>query len=168
MKGFLVTFGYGFISYLFLTMGSGKIFYFWSIEEIFLGFLIAIVVGFIAKGLSKEKKFTKILNPKRWLLFLVYIIGPFFFAMVKANLDVAYRILTKKINPGIVKISPDFKTDAGAVMLANSITLTPGTLSLEIDDKNEIYVHWINVTKKEPSIEDICGNFADWVKKITE
>ncbi|PNX47524.1 MAG: cation:proton antiporter, partial [Thermoplasmata archaeon M11B2D] len=90
------------------------------------------------------------------------------------NLDVAYRVITGRINPGIVKIHPDLKTDLGITMLANSITLTPGTLTVDIDEEtNDLYVHWINVDKK--ALENkpveckyICGNFPKWVRRIAE
>ena len=114
------------------------------------------------------------LNPVRWFAFLAYAIVPFFFSMAKANVDVAYRVITGKINPGIVRISPDLKTDLGITMLANSITLTPGTLSVDIDeDKNDLYVHWINVkkealTKKPVDCKYVCGNFPKWVRRVAE
>ena len=94
--------------------------------------------------------------------------------MAKANFDVAYRVITGKINPGIVKISPDLKTDLGITMLANSITLTPGTLSVDIDeDRNDLYIHWINVKKEAISKTPIdckwvCAKFDKWVRRIAE
>jgi multicomponent Na+:H+ antiporter subunit E len=107
-------------------------------------------------------------------MFIVYVIGPFFYGMAKANFDVAYRVITGRINPGIVKISPGLRSDLGTTMLANSITLTPGTLSVDVDeDKNDLYIHWINVEKKaikeKPvECEKVCGSFAKWVRRITE
>lgn len=68
--------------------------------------------------------------------------------MAKANFDVAYRVITGKINPGIVKMSPGLKTDTALTFLANSITLTPGTLSVDTDDEKNLYVHWINVDEE--------------------
>jgi multicomponent Na+:H+ antiporter subunit E len=114
------------------------------------------------------------INPVRWLTFIVYVFVPFFIGMAKANIDVAYRVITGKINPGIVKISPDLKTDLGITMLANSITLTPGTLTVDIDeDKNDLYIHWINVNEralkgKSVDCNYICGNFNKWVRRIAE
>jgi multicomponent Na+:H+ antiporter subunit E len=109
------------------------------------------------------------LNPIRWVYFVVYLIGPFFFYMAKANIDVAYRVVTGRIKPGIVRIKTGLKTDLGVAMLANSITLTPGTLSVEVDEKtNDLYVHWINVKDKEPKAEEVCGSMIKWVKRIAE
>jgi len=66
--------------------------------------------------------------------------------MAKANLDVAFRVITLKIRPGIVRVKSGMTTDLGTLMLANSITLTPGTLTVDIDEStNDLFVHMINV-----------------------
>lgn len=162
-----------FLTYLLLTTGSGDILNLWSLEEIILGIIFSIIVGFISRKIFIKKSF-RMLNPFRWFTFIIYIIGPFFIEMAKANIDVAYRVITGKINPGIVKISPEIKTDLGITLLANSITLTPGTLCVDIDeDTNDLYIHWINVKKealeKKPvDSKYICGNFPKWVRRIAE
>ncbi len=172
MLAFVVTTILCFITYLLLTTGSGNIVY-WSIEEILIGAILSVIVGFVARKVFIKESF-RMLNPIRWIIFIVYLIGPFFFAMAKANLDVAYRVITGRINPGIVRISPDLKTDLGITMLANSITLTPGTLSVDIDeDKNDLYVHWINVkektlAKKPVDYKHVCGKFPNWIRRIAE
>ena len=117
------------------------------------------------------KKSLRMLNPLRWFIWLIYLF-PFFFAMAVANIDVAYRVLTGRINPGIVKISPGLKNDMSLTILANSITLTPGTLSVDVDEKtNDLYVHWINVQpdvlKEMPrDYHPICNSFPDWARRI--
>jgi len=172
MIAFIITTIICFITYLFLTTGSGTI-GLWSIEEILLGLILSLITGFVTRNVF-VKKDLRMLNPVRWIIFVWYIIGPFFVGMAKANFDVAYRVITGKINPGIVKISPDLKTDLGITLLANSITLTPGTLSVDIDEeKNDLYIHWINVKEdvlKGDSVDCkyICGNFDKWVRRITE
>ncbi|MFH1063737.1 MAG: Na+/H+ antiporter subunit E [Candidatus Woesearchaeota archaeon] len=111
----------------------------------------------------------RFLNPLRWLYLVVYLFGPFLFYMAKANIDVAYRVITGRINPGIVKIKTGLVTDIGITMLANSITLTPGTLTVDIDPKtNDLYIHWINVKRDDPSPEDVCGSMLKWVRRIVE
>ena len=172
MIAFIITTILCFITYLLLTTGSGTI-GLWSIEEILLGLILSLIAGFITRNVF-VKKDLRMLNPIRWFIFVGYVIGPFFVGMAKANFDVAYRVITGKINPGIVKISPDLKTDLGVTLLANSITLTPGTLSVDIDEeKNELYIHWINVkedTLKGDSVDCryICGNFDKWIRRIAE
>lgn len=173
MLAFIVTSLVCFITYLLLTTGSGSIVGLWSIEEILLGLLLSLFSGFISQNIFIKDNY-RMINPKRWLFFIIYLFGPFFIGMAKANLDVAYRVITGKINPGIVKISSGLKTDLGVTMLANSITLTPGTLSVDIDeDTNDLYIHWINVKeealKKKPvDCSYICGSFPKWIRRITE
>lgn len=177
MIAFIVTAVICFITYLLLTTGSAtntsSILWLWSIEEVLFGFIFSVIVGFIARTIF-IKKSLRMLNPVRWLLFVGYVIGPFFYGMAKSNIDVAYRVITGNINPGIVKISPELKTDLGTTMLANSITLTPGTLTVDIDEKtSDLYIHWINVkkealTKNPVDCKYICGSFPTWIRRIAE
>lgn len=62
--------------------------------------------------------------------------------IVKANLDVARRILspTLPISPTVIRLKASQKSDLGRVIYANSITLTPGTVSIDIDGEH-IEVH---------------------------
>ncbi|MHC2995112.1 MAG: Na+/H+ antiporter subunit E [Candidatus Atribacteria bacterium] len=169
MIDFIVTFLLSMVIYLFLTAGSGEIAGLWSIFEVIAGIILSVIVAFIARKVLFQKRSYRILNPLRWVIFLIYFIGPFFWAMAKANIDVAYRVITGRINPGIVKISPGLKTDLGITLLADSITLTPGTLSVDIDEKNnDLYVHWINVTTLKPTTHHICANFPQWIRRIAE
>jgi len=173
MIAFIVTTIFCFIIYLLLTTGSGTDVWIWSYEELLFGVILSAISGFVARTIFMKKSL-RMLNPVRWIMFLVYVIGPLFVGMAKANFDVAYRVITGKINPGIVKISPDLKTDLGITMLANSITLTPGTLTVDIDeDKNDLYIHWINVKKealeKKPvDCKYICCKFDKWIRRIAE
>ena len=63
-------------------------------------------------------------------------------AIVRSNLDVARRILHPRlpVSPRIVRVKASQRTDLGKVVFANSITLTPGTLTLEVEGE-EIEVH---------------------------
>jgi len=162
-----------FLAWLFMTMGSGNLLYLWDLKEIYAGIFFSVVTGVVAGRFVKGKDW-RMLNPARWFLFAAYLIGPFFIAMAKANFDVAYRVITGKIRPGIVRIRPNLKTDLGITMLANSITLTPGTLSVDVDENSgDLFVHWINVKNgaEEKDICDyklVCGKFPDWIRRIAE
>jgi len=166
---FLITAVVAYIVYLLLTTGSGTV-ALWSREELIVGAVFAVAVGAILRNRFIGKDL-RMLNPRRWLTFLVYLF-PFFFAMAKANIDVAYRVITGRINPAIVKINPNLKNDMSVTLLATSITLTPGTLSVDVDQKtNELYVHWINVDPKvlkdmPRDYHRICNGFPDWARRI--
>ncbi len=108
------------------------------------------------------------LNPKS-LIFSIAYLFVFIFELIKSNLDVAYRVISPKlpINPGIVKVKTCLNSEMGRMILANSITLTPGTLSVDIKDEF-IYVHWIDVTNKDLDVatEAIVNKFEKLLKEI--
>lgn len=166
---FIISAAVAYIAYLLLTIGTGTAFL-WSGTELIVGAVFAVMVGALVRN-RYIKKSRRMLNPKRWFTFIIYLF-PFFFAMAQANVDVAYRVITGRINPSIVKINPNLKNDMSLTILANSITLTPGTLSVDVDEKtNELYVHWINVDpevlKDMPrDYHPICNSFPDWARRI--
>lgn len=68
----------------------------------------------------------------------------FLWELTRANLKVAFDILTPRhrMKPGVIAIPLDVRTDAEITLLANLITLTPGTLSLDVStDRKVLYVH---------------------------
>ncbi len=81
-------------------------------------------------------------------------------------------MLLMDINPpGIVKIKTDLRSDTGVAILANSITLTPGTLTLDVSKKLDgtyVYVHWIDVEtlNRERAGKRIKGDIEEWLKKV--
>ena len=168
---FLITTVVAYVVYLLLTIGSGTV-ALWSNEELIIGAVLAVVVGALLRNRFIGKDL-RMVNPRRWFTFIAYLF-PFLFAMAKANVDVAYRVITGRINPAIVKINPNLKNDLSVTILANSITLTPGTLSVDVDQKtNDLYVHWINVDpevlKDMPrDYHPVCQSFPDWARRIAE
>ncbi len=78
---------------------------------------------------------------------LLRYLGYFFVALVGANLDMARRVLSPSlpIRPALVEIKTGLSSSLGRMLLANSITLTPGTLSVDIED-DRILVHWVDCT----------------------
>ena len=169
------TFG-SFIVYLLLVAGSGDgdtfLGQLFSVEEIAVGIVLSLITGGLTRLIVGKGRNLTMVNPVKWVMFLIYTVGPFFFAMAKANIDVAYRVITRRIRPGIVRIPSGCKTDLGRTVLANSITLTPGTLTVDIDDhKGDLFVHWINVKEtrsREEKVRNVCGSFPDWARRLTE
>ena len=129
----------------------------------------AIVAVLFHEILPKEHHI--FISPIRIFWLLVYL-PVFFYYVMKANLDVVYRALHPKmpINPGIVKIKTNLKTESGITSLANSITLTPGTLTVDLTDDGFLYIHWINVKSDdvEQATKFIAQRFEWFLKKIFE
>lgn len=105
----------------------------------------------------------------RKLVYLIAYIPVFFWEMIKANFDVAYRVLHPRmpIKPGIVLIKTKLGSDSGKLALANSITLTPGTLTMDVRG-DSLLIHWINVKteKTEEATEIIGGRFERFLRRI--
>lgn len=133
-----------------------------ALEELIIGIVIAAFLSlFTYKSFTQIKSDNNIL--KRTAALITYI-PIFIIEMVKANIDVARRVINPNlpINPGIVKINTNLQSEYAKLFLANSITLTPGTLTMDVEDEN-LYIHWIDVTSsnKEKQKEQIAGKFED-------
>ncbi len=85
------------------------------------------------------------LSPKALIAALMFIIV-FIIELIKGAFDVAGRVVSPSlpINPGIVKVRTKLKSDIGRIALANAITLTPGTMTVETQDEF-LYIHWIDI-----------------------
>ncbi|MBS0011498.1 MAG: Na+/H+ antiporter subunit E [Bacteroidales bacterium] len=113
---------------------------------------------------------SKMINPARWFWMIIYIIY-FIWQCVKANFDVAYRVLhpAMPIKPGIVRVELKLQGSLARTILANSITMTPGTIAVDIIG-DVMYVHWIYVrsTDHDDYAYIISGKFERILKKIFE
>ena len=154
-----------FLMYLLLVWSGGGI----PLIEILIALGVASVVMVAFRTWNRERavRFGR-LDPKRVVDFLHYLFGPFAVGLAKANIDVAKRVITGEIRPGIVKINPGLRTDIARTLLADSITLTPGTLTVDVDDDGTFFIHWIYVEDEDPSEEQLYGSFGDWARRLAE
>jgi len=143
----------------------------WSLrwQELLVGVFIALVAQLMLGDIFPVGA-VKIFNPVRFFWLVVYAIV-FIGYVIKANFDVAYRVLNvyMPIKPGIVKVRTRLKTDMARTFLANSITLTPGTLSIDIVE-DHLYVHWINIVSEDQEKETaiIVRRFENLLERIFE
>ena len=151
-----------FIIWMFLTSSFDP-------QELVMGVIFSLIVGALTYEVFTEKGLAN-LNPRRIAYFVAYI--PYFiWAMIMANLDVAYRVLHPKrpINPGIVECKTMLTNNTGKLLLANSITLTPGTITLDVKG-DRYFIHWIDVKDEsvEGASEGITKPFEKFLKVIFE
>ena len=140
-------------------------------QHLLVGLFVSGLVAYITGDMFVQRPHL-FKHLERYLWFFYYI-PIFLWEMTKANIDVAYRVSHPKlpINPGIVKVRTTLKSDTGLTFLANSITLTPGTLSVDIDkEEGTLYVHWIDVKDKDVAgaTEKIVKRFENILKRIFE
>ena len=117
------------------------------VDELIVGALVALIVTIIITKYVNYQVDYKL--PYRLIVFVFVYIPLFIWKLVLANIDVARRVLSPKIplNPGFVKVPTDLEGDFAKLTLANSITLTPGTLSIDVENEH-VYVHTVDVKGK--------------------
>jgi multicomponent Na+:H+ antiporter subunit E len=102
------------------------------------------------------------LSPSAILPFITYL-GIFFAALIRANLDMARRVLSPSLplRPGVVEVKTALKSSLGRLILANSITLTPGTLTVDLQG-DSIFIHWVDIppgSDIESATRDVTNKF---------
>ena len=139
-------------------------------QEVVAGVVVAAVVALVMREVGVGP-YGRWLDPRRYFWGAAYMVV-FVYYVMKANVDVAYRVLhpAMPIHPGIVKVKTKLKSPEARTALANSITLTPGTLTVDITDDGYLYIHWINVraTGIQEATEQILGRFEWFIAKILE
>src|SRR5690606_22032009 len=93
----------------------------------------------------------------------------FLYEMIRANLQVAFDVLTPRffMTPGIVKYPMNARTDAEINLLSTIISLTPGTLILDVsEDRKVLYIHVMYLKDKEEFIQQIKNGFERRILEI--
>ena len=123
-----------------------------SYVNLFMGFVISFFVLWIISMDSPDR---------RYFTIAFKIIGFFFYflyEMLKANFQVAYEVMTSNLHmkPGIIRMELEARTDLEITLLASLISLTPGTLVLDVsDDKSVMYIHGMYLEDRAKFIESI-------------
>jgi multicomponent Na+:H+ antiporter subunit E len=130
-------------------------------------FLVGFTLGYLALWLVRDVTGPSIYfdKPRQ----IVRFAGLFLWELVRANLRVAYEVVTPKLRmrPGIVAIPLDLTSDAAITLLANLITLTPGALSLDVSpDRTVLYVHTMYMHDAEAFRQEIKEGFERRVKEL--
>ena len=114
-----------------------------NFSEIFVGFFVVVFTVWLSSShlsFLDDIKFN-------WAtpLFLLRYLGVFLLALLHANIDMARRVLSPSlpINPAMVEVETQLKSPLGKLILANSITLTPGTLTVDVVGER-LLVHWVD------------------------
>ena len=126
-----------------------------SVQDLAAGAVVSLAVALFSARFFVHENAGWFFNPLKFFSCLFFWLGTFVVEMIKANVDMAKRCFggCKNINPGIVKIPVDMQSEYGKAALANAITLTPGTMTLDIvdeDGKLYYYIHWIDVQETDP------------------
>ena len=136
------------------------------LQELIMAVIVSLTVAALTyKHLPNAS--LKYFHPKRLGYLFVYVLV-FIRELIKANLNMARIVLSPNlpIKPGIVKIKTDLKSDFARLLLGNSITLTPGTMTMEVNG-DTLYIHWVEICDDLKEAGDIIkGSFEKWLKGV--
>ena len=131
--------------------------------------MVGVSAAFIIALLFRDgiAIFSDLRPTPRALGFTVFYLFFFFKELVKSNLSVAAIVLSPAlpVSPGIVKVRTKLKSRMGRMLLVNSITLTPGTLTVELDGE-WLYIHCVTVDSAdiETATANIVGGFEHYLE----
>jgi multicomponent Na+:H+ antiporter subunit E len=94
----------------------------------------------------------------------------FFWELIVSNLRIAWDVLrpVKYLSPGVIAVPLDLETDVEITLLSNLITLTPGTIGLDVsDDKRTLYIHAMHLRDGERVRRSIKEGFERRIWEIT-
>jgi len=138
-----------------------------ALPELITGIIVSFAVTMITAKVMNCCGLD-ILLPNKLFYILKYVVV-FVMALLKANFDVARRVVSPSlpINPGIVEFETKLDNEFAKMVLANSITLTPGTLTVDLIG-NRYFIHWIDVETEDPEKAHaaIAKDFEDILLKI--
>ncbi|MBX3360227.1 MAG: Na+/H+ antiporter subunit E [Phycisphaeraceae bacterium] len=127
-----------------------------SVMNLTIGYLVSLgILVFVRRALGDSHYFRDISE----VLALVWF---FLKELVIANIRMAKYTLSPldRLRPGIIAVPMDFMTDAEITLLANLITLTPGTLSIDVSkDKRTLFVHVMDITSAQAVRDEIKQGF---------
>ncbi len=134
--------------------------------SLLLGGIFSLTIALFTHDLFVEKDEKIHRGIPRFEFFLLYIFVVLW-EIYLASFNVVYRVITMKINPGIIKIRTRLKSNFARALLANSITLTPGTVTVDLQ-KDYLYVHWLAVKTQNShkAARIIKGSYEAQLKRI--
>lgn len=130
--------------------------------ELLAGITVSIIIAWLCGKFMFFESPYQLFNPKSILNLILYLFI-LLYSELKSHIDTASRIITGNINPAIIKITTGQATDFTKTLVANSITLTPGTLTVKIDKNHkDLYIHCLDYSPGK----NISELFEKHAKKV--
>ncbi|HEX3051331.1 MAG TPA: Na+/H+ antiporter subunit E [Aggregatilineaceae bacterium] len=155
------------MSYLLLNIALAFAWTFLTGEFSEMNFTFGLVLSYFLLFLLRDVVGTHRYCNKVWQV--IYFTLYFCWQLGLANFVVAWEVITPKLHmrPAIIAVPIDLKRNLEITLLANLITLTPGTLSLDVsEDKRTIYVHAMYVDDIEEFRRSIKDGFETRVREL--
>ncbi|MED4533828.1 Na+/H+ antiporter subunit E [Metabacillus fastidiosus] len=136
----------------------------YSTIAFFKGYFFGLLIIFVLRRFFHQRIY--ILS----IIAILKLLWIFFIELIKANIDVLKVIFspTSKVKPGIFSLETSLTEGWEITLLSNLITLTPGTLVIDISDDNKtLYIHAINIENVEQTKQDIKNTFEKAIKEVS-
>ena len=168
LSSMVITFIPCYLFWLLLTMSLDPV-------ELMLGALVCGITAWFSSGFFVQggQQRGRLLNPIHFAEFIWFFVAVFSVELVKSNWAMAKTVLTgKKLKQAIVKVPVHGITDLyGLAVLADCITLTPGTITMDVIKEGEVismYVQWLIMETEdaEEAGEIIKGRMEKWIGRV--
>lgn len=137
-----------------------------GLNILFGGMIASVAVLILRDSLSSPHALRRL---RRIVSLLVLFLYELLVSAVRVAMVVLRPNLKAAVRPAIIAVPLTVKSDAEITLLANMITLTPGTLSVDVSpDKTVLYVHALRMEDRKAMIEDIANGFEKKVREVFE
>ena len=139
--------------------------------------IVGVIASLVTTWLYSDLLFRSSNRKRNWsfylkkFLYILMFIPVFFYEAFMAALKVSKHAFEKEpsFSPGIIKVKTSLRNVTALTILANLITLTPGTLTLDFDMREKaFFIHWIDVTTVEEAEarKQVIERFENWLEVI--
>lgn len=137
---------------------------FTGLNLLFGGAIGALVLLLLRRDLASPGGFRRVRNVVSLALLFLYELAV---SAVRVAMVVLSPNLKAALRPAIIAFPLSVKSDAEITLLANLITLTPGTLSVDVsEDRSLLYVHVLSIGTRDALIADIAGGFEAKIREV--
>lgn len=134
-----------------------------SAGHLVLGIFLGILIPWIAAPLSDPHN--RVQHPLRAIRYVLVVLGD----IVVSNFEVAARVLrsNKHLKPGLIALPLDLRGEFPLAVLASTISLTPGTVSVDFsEDMKWLYIHALHVEDEKSLIDHIKSRYESPLREI--
>ncbi|MET3504886.1 Na+/H+ antiporter subunit E [Halalkalibacter oceani] len=136
----------------------------WDLPTFIIGFLVGMLILIIVRRFFPGPLYVQKLYAVLKLMFI------FLKELVMSNMTVIKQVLQPKlsIKPGIFALQTELKADWEITLLSSLITLTPGTLVVDVsDDQRTLYIHAMNIDDIDEAISSIKNSFEKAIMEVS-
>lgn len=144
-----------------------------SVTGIFtlVNLLFGAAIGVVALVLLRDQMVRPraLVQFRRGFVLFVVFLRELVLSAVRVAATVLDPAMHSRLRPAFVAVPIDLETDGEITLLANLITLTPGTLTIDVsEDRKTLYVHVLTLSDRDALVAEIKSGFEQHVREVFE